>query len=161
VNFDEAFDMLIGHEGGYANDSQDPGGETMWGVTARVARADGYTGDMRDLPRDRAKVIYRAKYWDAVSADELPAGVRFTVFDAAVNSGVGQAIRWLQRSLDIGDDGVMGPMTLDAAQHADGLKLAIVFTAERLDFMTSLPTWGAFGRGWARRISSNLKGLAQ
>jgi lysozyme family protein len=160
VTFDEAFDILIGHEGGYANDSRDPGGETMWGVTARVARADGYTDDMRALPRDRAKAIYRAKYWDAVRADELPAGVRFAVFDAAVNSGVGQAVRWLQRSVGVGEDGAIGPMTLAASQRADGLRLAVVFTAERLDFMTSLPTWGAFGRGWARRIASNLKGLA-
>ena len=37
--FDQCFDKLISHEGGYVNDPRDPGGETMWGVTARVARA--------------------------------------------------------------------------------------------------------------------------
>lgn len=160
MNFDQAFDILLGHEGGYANDSRDPGGETMWGVTARVARADGFIGDMRGLPRDRAKAIYKRKYWDAVMADRLPEAAQYIVFDAAVNSGPGQAIRWLQRSLGVGEDGVLGPMTLDAINRASGLKLAVAFCAERLDFMTSLPTWGAFGKGWARRIASNLKGLA-
>lgn len=93
MDFDQAFDRLIGHEGGYANHPSDPGGETMWGVTARVARANGYQGDMRALPRDLAKAIYRKAYWTPVKADQLPEGVRFDVFDAAVNSGVGQAAK--------------------------------------------------------------------
>lgn len=159
MQFDDAFDMLIGHEGGYANDPHDPGGETMWGVTARVARADGYLGDMRSLPRDRAKDIYRAKYWDAIQADELPPEIRFTVFDSAVNSGTGQAVKWLQRALDVGEDGVIGPMTIDAALRTNGLRLAVRINATRLDFMTSLPTWGAYGRGWARRVAANLNSL--
>jgi lysozyme family protein len=159
VTFDEAFDLLIGFEGGYVNDHRDPGGETMWGITRRVAVKEGYTGDMHALPRELAKGIYRRKYWDAVSADSLPEAVRYTVFDAAVNSGPEQAISWLQRALDVGEDGVMGPLTLEAASKADGVRVGILFNAERLDFLTSLPTWGAFGRGWARRIVGNLKGL--
>jgi lysozyme family protein len=159
MTFDEAFDQLLGHEGGYANHPSDPGGETMWGVTRKVAIKEGYTGDMHSLPREKAKDIYRRKYWDAVMADRLPESVRYTVFDAAVNSGPAQAISWLQRALDVGEDGVMGPLTLDAVNKASGLKLGVLFNAERLDFMTSLPTWGAFSRGWARRIVANLKGL--
>ncbi|MCZ3110867.1 hypothetical protein NYZ20_18695, partial [Acinetobacter baumannii] len=72
MNFDQAFDALIGHEDGYSNNPADPGGETMWGVTLTVARASDYTGPMKDLPRDTAKAIYRAQYWDAVRADQLP-----------------------------------------------------------------------------------------
>lgn len=159
MNFDQAFDILLGHEGGYANHPSDPGGETMWGITARVAIKEGYTGDMHALPRETAKSIYKRKYWDAVMADRLPEAVRYTVFDAAVNSGPRQAISWLQRALDVGEDGVMGPLTLDAVNKASGLRLGVLFNAERLDFMTSLPTWGAFGRGWSRRIVANLKGL--
>lgn len=159
MNFDQAFDILIGHEGGYANHPSDPGGETMWGVTARVARVHGYQGQIRLLPRDTAKTIYRKDYWDAVQADKLPQAIRYTVFDAAVNSGPKQAIRWLQRALDVGEDGVLGPLTWDALNKCSGVKVGILFNAERLDFMTSLPTWGAFGRGWARRIVANLKGL--
>ena len=159
MNFDEAFDRLLGFEGGYSNNPADPGGETMWGVTRRVATQEGYVGDMRALPRDTAKAIYRKRYWEPLRADSLPDALKYSLFDAAVNSGVSQAVKWLQRAMDVGDDGVLGPLTLDAAQRANGLRLAVKLNAERLDFMTSLPTWGSFSRGWARRIAENLKAL--
>lgn len=82
MNFDQAFEALIGHEGGYSNNPSDPGGETMFGITARVARQAGYHGAMRSLPLVTAKQIAKNQYWDAVRADELPAQVRFDVFDA-------------------------------------------------------------------------------
>lgn len=160
MNFDQAFDKLLGHEGEFVDHPSDPGGATRWGVTERVARANGYTGDMREFPVEQAKAIYRKQYWEPLRCDGMPSALRFTLFDAAVNSGVKQATKWLQRSLDVGDDGVLGPLTLDAAQRASGLKLALRMNAERLDFMTSLPTWSSFGKGWARRIADNLKGLA-
>lgn len=157
VTFDQAFDALLGHEGGYANNPADPGGETMWGVTVAVARANGYQGSMRDLPRDTAKAIYRKLYWDAVHAEELPNAIRYPLFDAAVNSGVKQAVKWLQRAVGVVDDGVIGPMTIAAAKASDGA--AVRMLAHRLDFMTSLPAWQTFGKGWARRIASILQGV--
>ena len=160
MNFDQAFDALIGFEGGYSNNPADPGGATNWGVTQKVANANGYSGDMRDYSRDDAKAVYKAKYWDAVQADQLPDALRYSVFDAAVNSGVHQAIQWLQQAVKVGDDGVIGPMTLSAVQGADGGRLASAFNGERLDFMTNLPTWQVFGKGWARRVAANLKGVA-
>ena len=155
MNFDQAFDALIGHEGGYSNNPADPGGETMWGVTLTVARASGYTGPMKDLPRDTAKAIYRAQYWDAVRADHLPDQVRFDIFDAAVNSGVKQAVKWLQRVAGVSEDGIIGPATLGAAS-AVGADIGSRYSGVRLKFMTDLPTWPSFGRGWAMRIASNL-----
>lgn len=155
MNFDQAFDLLIGHEGGYANDPRDPGGETMWGITARVARATGYAGAMKDFPRDAAKAIARAQYWNPVKADQLPDSVRFDVFDAAYNSGVTQAAKWLQRAVGTKDDGVIGPATIVAAQAA-GQMLAAHFNGQRLQFMTDLAGWSAFGKGWARRVAANL-----
>lgn len=159
MNFDQAFDRLLGFEGEYSNDARDPGGETMWGVTRRVALQEGYTGDMHTLPRDTAKAIYRKRYWGAIRADDLPDALRYPMFDAAVNSGPKQAIAWLQGALNVGEDGVLGPLTLDVAARGDGKALAVKMTAQRLDFMTTLPTWGAFGRGWARRIASILASL--
>lgn len=155
MDYDRAFDLLIGHEGGYADHPSDPGGRTMWGVTERVARADGYTGHMRDYPRDLAKSVYRRQYWDAVQADQLPTALRFDVFDAAVNSGVKQASLWLQRAVGAQPDGVIGAKTIAAARGADAGAPAR-FNGQRLQFMADLPTWPAFGRGWARRIASNL-----
>lgn len=160
MNFDQAFDLLLGHEGAYSNNRMDPGGETMWGITRKVALQEGYTGDMHILPRETAKAIYRKRYWEPMRCDQMPDALKFSLFDAAVNSGCEQATVWLQRALDVGDDGILGPLTLETAQRSNGLRLAIQLNAERLDFMTSLPTWGAFGRGWARRIVGNLRGLA-
>jgi lysozyme family protein len=160
MNFDAAFDRLLGFEGSYSNHPDDPGQATKWGVTQRVAVRSGYMGDMRDFPRDKAKVIYRRMYWDAIQAEELPEKLRYHVFDAAVNSGVRQAIKWLQRAVGVGDDGVIGPWTLEAANRAEPALTAAVIAGERLDLMTSLPTWGAFGKGWTRRIAENLKGMA-
>lgn len=154
MNFDQAFDRLMGHEGGYSNHPADPGGETMWGVTLRVARASGYTGAMRDMPRDFAKTIYRRDYWDAVKADQLPTAVRFDVFDGAVNSGARQSVKWLQQAAGTTADGIIGPATLAAAGSKPGV--AARYNGARLRFMTDLPTWGSFGKGWARRIADNL-----
>lgn len=158
MNFDQAFDRLIGHEGGYVNDSRDPGGETNWGITVSVARAEGYSGPMRDLPRDTAKAIYKAKYWAPVRADELPDSVRFDVFDAAVNHGVSQSAKWLQRAAGANPDGVIGVVTVSAARGAGPL-IAAAFNGYRLQFYTDLNTWPTFGKGWARRVASNLQNL--
>lgn len=155
TDFNEAFDRLIGHEKGYSNHKDDPGGETMWGVTKTVALANGYKGNMRDLPRDTAKAIYRKQYWDAVQADQLPASVRFEVFDGAVNSGVVQSVKWLQRAAGATPDGVIGAKTIGAARAA-GPMLPAHYNGQRLQFMTDLPTWPSFGKGWARRIAGNL-----
>jgi lysozyme family protein len=153
MNFDEAFHLLLGHEGGFVDHPSDPGGATRWGVTERVARANGYTGSMRELPVIVAKDIYRKDYWTPIRADELPALIRYDVFDAAVNSGNGQAIRWLQRALGVADDGRIGPITLQAARQANAEAVKRRMLAARLRFMTDLSTWPSFGRGWARRVA--------
>lgn len=158
MKFDEAFHALLGHEGGYVDHPNDPGGATRWGVTERVARANGYTGHMRDLPAEFAKRIYRRQYWDACRADELPSALRYAVFDAAVNSGVEQAAKWLQRAVGAADDGKIGPRTIAAAHSANPDKAARRMLGERLKFMTDLKTWPSFGKGWARRIASLMMG---
>jgi lysozyme family protein len=156
MNFDEAFDKLIGFEGGYSNHPSDPGGETMWGVTKVEATAAGYTGAMKNLPKHLAKKIYRNKYWQAVRADELPDLIRYATFDAAVNSGPVQAIKWLQRALGVTDDGVIGAKTLLAASMASADITLRKMLGQRLIFMAGLSGWPAFGRGWARRIAELL-----
>ncbi|NQW94048.1 MAG: glycoside hydrolase family 108 protein [Polaromonas sp.] len=160
MNFDVAFERLLGNEGGYSNNPSDPGGATNWGVTQAVARANGYQGDMRDFTQAQAKVIYRRDYWDAVRAGALPAEVRFDIFDGAVNSGVGQSIRWLQRAVGAEADGVLGTQTLAAVGALPGAVVAARYNGHRLMFMAGLKTWPVFGGGWARRIAGNLLGVA-
>lgn len=158
MTFDQAFDKLLVFEGGYSDHAADPGGKTRYGITEAVARRVGYRGHMNELPLDLAKRIYREEYWLPVRADELPAGVRYAVFDGAVNSGVRQSVIWLQRALGVVADGAIGPKTLAAAAAADPDALRGRVLSQRLVFLTSLPTWPDFGRGWTRRIAAQLEG---
>jgi len=153
MNFDAAFDQLLGHEGGFVDHPSDPGGETNFGVTVAVARANGYTGDMRAMPVSFARQVYRKEYWDAIRADDLPPAIRYAVFDGAVNSGNGQSIKWLQRAIGATDDGRMGPQTIALARAAPPDAVLRRMLAERLRFMTNLKVWPSFSRGWARRIA--------
>lgn len=157
MTFDEAFHELLGHEGAYSDHPSDPGGATRWGVTERVAREFGYAGDMKVFPVEAAKQIYRAQYWDRVSADQLPDPLRYPTFDAAVNSGVTQAVKWLQRAVGAVDDGRIGPETIRMANASNPERAARRMVGRRLRFMTELGTWQAFGRGWSKRIASLLE----
>lgn len=159
MDFNEAFEKLIGHEGGYVNHPKDPGGETMYGVTHRVARKHGYQGPMRELPLEKAKEIACCEYWTGVRADELPAEVRFDVFDTSYNSGPPRAIKLLQQAVGVDDDGVFGPLTMQAVKQMNGYRLSARFNGYRLQFLTDLNTWGTFGKGWARRVAKNLMEL--
>ncbi|MFP3656038.1 glycosyl hydrolase 108 family protein, partial [Burkholderia sp. SIMBA_052] len=90
MTLDEKIDALIGREGGYSNNAADAGGETMWGVTAAVARAFGYTGPMRDMPRATAVQIYRSRYWQQPKFDLVDAvspALAGKLFDIGVNAG--------------------------------------------------------------------------
>ena len=159
MNFDQALDLLLKVEGGYTNNPADAGGETNYGITKRVAESFGYLGDMRDLPVEFVKKVYRQAYWDMCQCDDLPESIRYDVLDAAVNSGPTQAIKWLQRTVGTNDDGVIGPQTLAACAATDHINSK--FNGQRLMFMTALPSWPVFGKGWARRIADNLiRGLA-
>lgn len=128
MSLDQILESLIGKEGAYSNHPSDRGGETMWGITAAVARSNGYRGAMRSMPREEAKAIYRAKYWEAPGyaaiAEQSPA-VAEELLDTGVNMGPSVGSTFLQRLLnglnrqgkdyaDIKVDGDIGPATLKA-----------------------------------------------
>lgn len=158
MDFETAFEKLVLEEGGYANNPFDPGGKTKYGITETVARKYGYMGDMKDLPLPKAEYIYTCEYWTPVKAYQLPEVLRFAMFDAAVNSGVYQASLWLQRAAKVTDDGVIGPMTLNMVNAANPYEILMDIIAQRQIFMTHLPQWDEFGRGWITRTSGLLKG---
>ena len=157
TNFDKAIERVLAHEGGYVNHPKDPGGETNWGVTIAVARANGYQGAMRTMSRVQAKAIYRKQYWDAVKADQLPFVVAFQLFDAAVNHGVRRAIMLMQQSVGTTQDGVIGGKTIQAISSRDPQQLALLFNAVRLEFYAGLADFAHFGKGWTRRVAVNLR----
>lgn len=157
MKFDTYINRILGHEGGYVNDPRDPGGETKFGISKRA-----YPNvNIAALTREAAIEIYRKDYWARMQGDLLPADVAFQVLDAAVNHGIGNAIRWLQRSVGVADDGALGPQSLAAVRSKSPVDILLCFNAERLEFYTKLTTWPTYGKGWARRISANLKYAAQ
>ena len=121
-------DDILDREGGHVDDPADSGGETNWGVTKAVARNCGYEGDMKDMERDFAIKVYTEMYWDRILGDELEqvsGNIAEEVMDTAVNCGVGASVQFLQRSLnlfndggrlyaDVNVDGSMGPATMQA-----------------------------------------------
>ncbi|MFM0626909.1 glycoside hydrolase family 108 protein [Paraburkholderia xenovorans] len=157
-SFDDAFDALIGNEGGYSNNRADPGGERC-GASRRALRAAAYTGQMKDLPRDTAKTIAKTLYWDPLRLDELDARVAFQIFDANYNGG--HPVIWMQGAAGAKVDGLIGPATIAAVRAVDPLRFILRCNALRLRYFTSLKTFSTFGKGWAIRIASNLaKGAA-
>lgn len=153
MNFDEVFDRLIGHEGGYVNDPRDFGGETNWGISKR-----SYPNvDIKNLTRDQAREIYRRDFWNRINGEKLYDGVAYQTFDFAVNSGIDTAVRALQRAIGTADDGHWGPASQAAADKMSEADQIMRINAERLDFMTRLSNWNVYGAGWARRIAGNLR----
>lgn len=144
-------------EGGYSNHPYDSGLATKYGITEAVAKANGFSGDMRDLTLDFAKSIYQKSYWDACKCDLMPDEIKYALFDAAVNSGVGQASKWLQSAVGVKADGAIGPMTLHAVSAIDPVLIAKNMIGKRLRFMTEIKSWPSFSKGWSRRIAALLE----
>ena len=142
LDVDRLIDDLIEREGGFVNHPADKGGPTCFGITEAVARASGYAGPMRLLPRDEAAAIYQRLYWLRPRFDEIAKRsprVAAELFDSGVNMGPAVAATFLQRALtalnrggkdypDLVPDGRIGPMTLfalDAFLAARGLPLPV------------------------------------
>jgi lysozyme family protein len=125
---DDLIDALIDREGGYANHPADRGGPTKYGITEAVARAHGYRGAMRNLPRDEAAAIYKRLYWLRPKFDQVAkrsAAIAAELFDTGANMGPAVAATFLQRALsalnrdrkdyaDLVPDGRIGAATLAA-----------------------------------------------
>lgn len=155
-NFAPALDFVLRHEGGYSDNPRDPGGATNLGITrATLARWRGRAvakAEVRALNRAEAARIYRALYWNAISADALPAGLDLALFDFAVNSGPVRAACTLQRLLGVPTDAVIGPRTLSAIARANLPALIRTLCQSRAGFLQRLPIFSLFGRGWQRRL---------
>lgn len=153
VKFMLAINRVLGHEGGYVNDPQDPGGETNWGISKRSYP----TVDIKNLTRNQAIAIYHKDFWVKAHCEELSDGAGYQLLDSAVNSGIPQSMRFAQRALGVADDGYYGPYTYQAFQKTSETDFIMLFNAERLDFMRKLKKWQRFGSGWAGRIAQNLR----
>ena len=155
-NYYQALARVLEHEGGWADHPRDPGGATMKGVTLATYRRHygaGRTKDeLRHIPDYQVSQIYRSGYWDTVRGADLPGGLDYAVFDFSVNSGPRRAAKFLQRALGVVADGVVGEQTLKAAKKQPESIIIRDLCRARLSWLGGLSTWGAFGRGWTRRV---------
>lgn len=128
MSIDSLIEGVIGREGAYTNNPADPGGATMWGITERVARANGYAGPMSAMPRQTAKDIYFSQYVTKpgfAAVMQLSERVAEELVDTGVNMGTAVAGMFFQRALnalnsqaayypDVLVDGDVGPATIAA-----------------------------------------------
>jgi lysozyme family protein len=158
--FDAAFLAVIGVEGGLSLDPADrgnwTGGQvglgTLEGTKYGISAAAYPKLDIANLTIDDARAIYQAHYWVAIKGDQLPPALALLTFDGAVNQGIGATIRALQRALGVTDDGVIGPVTIAAAQHEPVEKTTVEICARRAVSYGGGSQFNTFGLGWMRRL---------
>lgn len=163
-NWDKAFESVIVHEGGYVDNSQDPGGATNLGCTKAVW--EQYVGhpvtkdDIKNLTKEDVKPLYKKRYWDAIHGDALPSGLDYCIFDCAINSGVGRAAKIIQSIVGVPPDGAIGNNTIAAITQINPITLINEFSQNRQAFLEGLKTFSTFGKGWTRRVEEvRLKAL--
>jgi lysozyme family protein len=158
-NFEKSLEKLLIHEGGFVNHPSDPGGMTNLGVTKQVweewVSHPVSEKEMRNLTPLMVSALYKRKYWDSCFADELISGLDYCVFDCAVNSGVGRAVKLLQSCVGATPDGGFGSITNALVKKAslEPNKIIELYSAKRLEFLESLRTFPTFGKGWSRRVA--------
>ncbi len=148
MDFTTAFELVLGHEGNYVNDPQDPGGETKFGISKR-----SYPNlDIKNLTLDQAREIYLADFWNFMRIGDLPDALRYFAFDVAVNCGAPWAARSLQRAAGALPDGKIGPRTLAEVKARGPYPiLRLMFVDRALRFAHS-PILDHEGEGWFARL---------
>jgi len=163
--FSDALDFVLREEGPYSHHRDDPGGETVWGISRRAhpywvgwrmvekAQAANHLEDelQSEVLMGYVDELYRRHYWDACRCSELPPHGAIIVFDMAVNMGCDRATRLLQEALGVHVDGIIGPITREAAIAATDQHWLDVLE-RRLDAYHHMANWPVFGRGWTRRV---------
>ncbi len=175
---DTAFDTIHAFtarwEGGYADHPADAGGPTHHGVSLRWLRSIGQAGDVdgdgdvdeadiRALTPDAAARLFYDRFWQPLKCGRLPFAVAACLYDAAVNCGPGQAVRFAQRAAnrtraaDLAVDGKLGPLTLRQLMRG-GAGLAGAMLEEREAFYRRLvaqkPSQAVFLAGWLNRVDA-------
>lgn len=159
MSFEDAFAVVVGLEGGYQADPADPGNWTGGAVGAGICRGTKFgisaaaypTLDIAGLTPRAAAALYLADYWRPIAGDGLAPGVALILFDAAVNQGVRKAARILQAAAGVGEDGVVGPITLAAARERAPVVLIEEIEARRA--VAYAGDTSRFWLGWFRRLA--------
>lgn len=181
-NFSIAHKFTLSWEGGETDDAADRGGFTKFGVSTAFLTDIASTQAGRDvlermgviLPVNRntirnlteslAASLFRWQMWDVLKLDLIPLRPAVVIYDAAVNSGPRQSVKFAQRGYNacvaygqpLDADGIMGPATRKAMQQADTDKILMAMLDQRErfynDLVTVKPSQEVFLRGWLNRV---------
>jgi lysozyme family protein len=160
ANYDECIEKVLEYEGGYQNDPNDsgnwtgcsPGKGENRGTNRGISACTYPAEDIKNMTEERAREIYRSDFWNPIQGDNLPAGVDLCTFDGSVNSGRSRGVAWLQRAVGVEDDGIVGALTIEAANAADDHATIDGMCDERMHFLRGLETWPLYGTGWTNRV---------
>lgn len=160
-----ALPIIFHLEGGFANKPRDPGGATKYGISLRFLRehgidlnGDGQTteADIEALTIEKAEDLYYRYFWLPVKAEEMPSfTLSVLLFDAAVNQGPGTAVKILQKTAGVAEDGVVGPQTLAAVKRAHTARpfdFYATFLRRRARRYMENENFDVFGDGWLQRL---------
>lgn len=153
--FDRAVEFVLAQEGGYVNDPNDPGGETKYGISKRAHPQL----DISNITIADAKAIYYNDYWlkSGEFIRDISPGLAVILFDTAVNMGTGTAVKFLQRTLRVTEDGVIGPKTREALKKSNIEDTIQWYVVNRILRYAELPTWSRYRRGWLKRTIGSLR----
>jgi lysozyme family protein len=171
ITFDEAFERLIGHEGGFTKNPKDRGNWTggrvglglLKGTKFGIAASSYPDLDIENLTLPAAKSIYYRDWWLKCGADQIDTAVVYQMWQFAVNAGMGNGKRCLQRAVRVLDDGDIGPKTIAAVRALDINDVLFRFFAQTIRHYTgcSPELYDAFGKGWMNRVAANLEFAAE
>jgi lysozyme family protein len=163
--FNKVFDRIIGHEGGFQNMRNDRGNWTsgVVGVGELKGTKFGLSAmtypslDIKSITMDQAKAIYFEDWWVRLKMENFREAMQYQFFDAAINHGVHNSSRMLQRAVGAYDDGIIGPKTIAAKNQIELNDMLMLFIAERILFFTKVGAFDMYGRGWMVRMAKNLQ----
>ena len=121
AKFELAHKIVMQHEGGYANNPKDRGGETYkgvsrknfplwagWSIVDRVKMMNPKPGSIDNLLQSQTDLqnmvlsFYKTNFWDALNLDAInDQAIAVEMYDTGVNMGTGVAALFLQRSLNV------------------------------------------------------------
>jgi lysozyme family protein len=172
MNYLDAINKVLEHEGGYVNNPLDTGGRTNFGITQATyekflgrklssAEADSV---MKNMPKGNAVAIYKTMYWDAIQGDKIKQyAIAAIIFDQAVNRGVSAAVKQAQRILGLAQDGKIGPVTIATLNGVKDTDFIPKYLTESINAYKTIvannPSQSVFLNGWLKRVES-LKSYA-
>ena len=161
------------HEGGYANNPVDPGGETYRGVSrknwsnwAGWAIIDGYKSNasfphILDSDENLQNLIiefYREGFWKDLWSQIDSQAIADKLFDLGILFGVHTSVAILQTTAGVTADGLFGVNTLAAVNQHDATSLLSMYKANlathAFNVVAANPSSRIFLKGWVDRINS-------